>query len=161
LIREAMDTAQHFFARIPAVSEDVPISHFRVAQLHAIDHLSRLQSRLNISATRQEALRQERLRPVVERAQRVLTLGIAGLEGRAQPGWVDELERLASELAALRRQERPILLRETAGQDKGPAQALEVLDAIRWLDRVGYHTWRACNYLGGDGKPEPAGFKSP
>jgi hypothetical protein len=33
-------------------------------------------------------------------------------------------------------------------------EVLEVLDAMRWLERVGYHTWRISNYLGGAGKPE-------
>jgi len=44
--------------------------------------------------------------------------------------------------------------KQTASGKGDPAQALEVLDEMRWLDRVGYHTWRIGNYLGGDGKPE-------
>jgi hypothetical protein len=27
---------------------------------------------------------------------------------------------------------------------------------MRWLDRLGYHTWRICHYLGSDGPAKPA-----
>ena len=39
------------------------------------------------------------------------------------------------------------MLNATSGGDYAPAEALEVLDAMRWLDRVGYHTWRLSHYL--------------
>ena len=35
-------------------------------------------------------------------------------------------------------------------------QTQEFFARIPPVNRVGYHTWRVCNYLGGDGKPEPA-----
>ncbi|HEY9170958.1 MAG TPA: hypothetical protein VI136_01595, partial [Verrucomicrobiae bacterium] len=53
-----------------------------------------------------------------------------------------------------RRSGRPLVLKRTAAAGGDPARALEVLDAMRWLDRVGYHAWRICNYLGGDGREE-------
>lgn len=60
---------------------------------------------------------------------------------------------MAHELADLRREERPHLLRETAVGREHPARALEVLDALRWLDRVSYHTWRLCQHVGGNAQP--------
>lgn len=45
-----------------------------------------------------------------------------------------------------------MVLEQTADGQGVPAKALEILDAMRWLDRVGYHTWRICNYLGGGGQ---------
>jgi phosphate:Na+ symporter len=86
----------------------------------------------------------------------ILELGEAGLSGRAPADWLAQMERAAVALAEQRRQARPIVLKETADGQGGPAQALEILDAMRWLDRGGYHTWRICNYLGGAGKPESA-----
>ena len=52
-----------------------------------------------------------------------------------------------SKLGDLRQKERPLILEHTAANDADPSQALELLDAMRWLNRLGYHTWRICNYL--------------
>jgi phosphate:Na+ symporter len=155
-IHRALDQIQEFFAGIPTVVEDAPLSQSRVAQMHAIDHLTRLQSRLHPRPAVRRALAHARLQPAVAHARNVLELGEAGLRGRAPADWLAGVERQALELAELRRQERRMVLNQTAGGDWGPGHALELLDAMRWLDRVAYHSWRIGNYLGGEGKPEPS-----
>lgn len=153
-IQHALEQTQEFFAKIPPVSEDEPPSQSRVAQLHAIDHLTRLQAHLYPEANVQRALTEERIRPMAAQARAILELGEAGLQGKAPADWGAQVERAAAALAELRRQERPTVLKQTATGRGEPVKALEILDAMRWLDRVGYHTWRISNYLGGDGKPE-------
>ncbi|MCW5554289.1 MAG: Na/Pi cotransporter family protein [Verrucomicrobiae bacterium] len=153
-IQHALEQIQEFFARIPPVSEDEPPSSLRVAQLHAIDHLTRLQAHLQPEANVQRVLREARVRPLAAHGRRILELGEAGLRGSSADDWLVQVERAAAGLADLRRQERPTVLKQTADGQGEPVRALEMLDAMRWLDRVGYHTWRICNYLSGDGKPE-------
>lgn len=155
-IQQALDQTQEFFAKIPPVNEDEPPSPSRVAQLHAIDHLTRLQAHLHPEANVQRALTAERIRPMAAQARAILELSETGLSGRAAEDWLAQVERAAAALAEQRRQERPVVLKQTADGQGGPAKALEILDAMRWLDRVGYHTWRIGNYLGGDGKTEAA-----
>lgn len=158
-IQHALERIQEFFARIPPVNEDEPLSQSRVAQLHAIDHLTRLQAHLHPETNVQSVLREARVRPLAAQGRNILELGEAGLKGRPSADWLAQVERAAARLAERRRQERPAVLKQTADGQGEPIKALEILDAMRWLDRVGYHTWRICNYLGGDGKPEalPAG----
>jgi phosphate:Na+ symporter len=153
-ILRALEQTQEFFAKIPPVNEDEPPSPSRVAQLHAIDHLTRLQAHLHPAANVQRALREERIGPMAAQVRTILELSAAGLQGKAPADWVTQVERGAAALAELRRQERPAVLRQTADGRGEPVKALEILDVMRWLDRVGYHTWRICNYLGGDGRPE-------
>ena len=86
----------------------------------------------------------------------VLELGEAGLSGRAPADWLARMERAAAALAEQQGRERPAVLQQMAGGQGGPAKALEILDAMRWLDRVGYHTWRICHYLGGDSQKASA-----
>jgi phosphate:Na+ symporter len=154
-LQAGLEGIQEFFARIPPVTEDAPISQLRVAQLHAIDHLARLQSHLDPPFGVRRMLGHEQLKPLVQLSREILARGVSGLEGKAPGDWVAALEQEASALAERRREERPAVLRQTAGAGRKPADALEALDAMRWLDRLGYHTWRICNYLGGDGQPEP------
>jgi phosphate:Na+ symporter len=145
-IVEALDETQRFFARISSPADNEVLADTRVAQMHAMDHLLRLRSRLTPSAGVRRMLRHDRLQPPAAVAQRALTLAIDGLQGTAPPDWLATLERLAAELAELRREDRLTLLRQASAAG-GPLQALEATDAVRWLERTGYHAWRACSYL--------------
>lgn len=150
----ALDQTQQFFAKIPPAAEGRPLSQSRVAQIHAIDHLVRLHASLHPPGALRQRGVDEYLQPQAKQALEMLELAEAGLHGRAPAGWLEALERKSAALSDLRRRGRPAVLRQTAGGVGDPAAALDTLDAMRWLDRVGYHTWRICNYLGGEGKPE-------
>jgi phosphate:Na+ symporter len=143
----AFDRTQHFFARIPPVSDDEPLSRSRVAQLHAIDHLARLSTRLAIKEALHRELAQPNLRPAVELCRQLLELVRQGLLGRAEAGWEAQVEEKAKALAALREAHRFDILKETAGGSRTPGDALSSLDALRWLERVGNHAWRAAHSL--------------
>ncbi len=87
------------------------------------------------------------MKPVATLAAELLERAEAGLLGRLEKGWPAEVERQAMELDGVRRTQRPLILEQTAASASTPVEALELLDAMRWLDRLGYHTWRICNYL--------------
>jgi phosphate:Na+ symporter len=42
---------------------------------------------------------------------------------------------------------RHTVLRQTAEGHADPEDALHILDALRWLERVAHHTWRIGHYL--------------
>jgi phosphate:Na+ symporter len=155
-LRTALDQTQAFFARIPSASADEPLSRARLAQLHAFDHLTRLVSRLEPSGVVRQALADPGLQPVVEHCNELLSLGRAGLLGRADPGWRAALEQRAQLVAGIRHTERLGILRQTATGAQTPAAAIQALDAVRWLERVAAHTWRACHYLAVDDTGQPA-----
>lgn len=147
-LNRALDDIQRFFAQIPPVTENEFLSQPRISQMHAIDHLARLESRIEPPGSIRRILDDERLDPARRLACRILKEAEAGLGEQGEADWLPRLEREAAGLADLRRRERPALLESTAGGASAPAQALELLDAMRWLDRLGYHTWRICRYLG-------------
>ncbi|SDY61933.1 Na/Pi cotransporter family protein [Nitrosomonas sp. Nm33] len=146
-VKGALKTTQHFFARIPPITDDEPLSRSRIAQLHAIDHLARLLTRLNLSTATRKVMTQPALQSALTRCQKVLALARQGLLHRVSSNWMIQMERQAQALAELRRDERLVILRQTANGKQSPFDALEALDAIRWLERVTYHTWRLCHYL--------------
>lgn len=150
-VKEALEKTQRFFAKIPPIADDEPLSHTRVAQLHAIDHLIRLLTRLNISSATRQVLAQPPLQDALTQCREVLTLARQGLLDRVAVDWLAKIERQATSLAKLRRDERLAILRQTAIGKQSPFDALEALDAIRWLERVTYHTWRLCHYLAAEG----------
>jgi phosphate:Na+ symporter len=152
-IHRALEQTQAFFANVPPVSEDEPPSKSRVAQLHAIDHLTRLEAHLQPETDLRRALTNEHVRTAASLGIQILDAAVAGLRGHGPTDWLTHVKQAAAALAEQRRQERPAVLNRTADGQGGAAQALEILDAMRWLDRVGFHTWRICHYLGGDDKP--------
>lgn len=153
-LRNALDLLQDFFQQIPPVTEDAPLSQLRVAQMHAIDHLVRLQMRLIMPSSVRRVMSDPRLGPAIMHTRSILEKGESGLRGEASADWFAQLRQEAAALSDLRRNERPVILQQTAGGASTPMVALDLLDATRWLDRLGYHTWRICNYLVIEGNPD-------
>ncbi len=147
-IKQALDVTERFFGKIPPMNEDEPLSLDRVHQLHAIDHLMRLFKRLDLLPGERSMLFQPLLQPVLMQCQQALKLVHQGLLGRAPADWLDSIGAQAQTLADLRRDNRLGILHETASGRCGPSDALDALDAVRWLERVTYHSWRLCYYLG-------------
>ena len=147
-LREALYHIQDFFPQIPPIHDNEPMSQRRLTQLHAIDHLARIHLHLTPPPGVRRVLKHPRLEQARQMTREILQQGQAGLRGQATDHWQERVEQLASELSDLRRKERPLILQHTAANEADPSQALELLDAMRWLNRLGYHTWRICNYLG-------------
>ncbi len=134
----------------------------RINALHAIDHLVRLLGRLDIPTATQAALAQPTLAAAATRCRAVLALARSGLQGTASADWLAKLETQALELAELRRGQRLTILGQTAAGIHTPAEALAALDAVRWLERVTNHTWRACHHLAqGDAAPARESVEAP
>jgi phosphate:Na+ symporter len=151
-VRAALDQTQIFFSQIPSVTEDAPVSQFRVSQMHAIDHLVRLQPRVPPPTSVLNILLHARIQSARLLCVEILALGELGLHGNGPHDWLGQVADKAARLAELRRQERPMVLQEIAAGQWAPGVALEVLDAMRWFDRVCYHAWRLCHYLGENAK---------
>jgi phosphate:Na+ symporter len=147
-LRTALEHTRQFFTRIPTAPDDSPLSQDRVAQLHVLDHLTRLLEHGETPASVRTALADPRFAPAQAHLRRLLQEAAHGLtQKEAPPAWLDNVAAAAAALAAMRRDQRPAVLRETSAGSYDPATALDTLDAMRWLDRLGYHTWRCSHYL--------------
>lgn len=146
-LRQAIEETQHFLARIPPLPAGAPMAHSRVAQMHAVDHLVQLLADLRTFSAWQDFESNERLYPLLRRTRELLELALAGLQEQRPPDWLEQVEAKSRKTADLRRSERLDILEQTAMYAWAPERTLETLDAIRWLDRIGYHTWRICKYL--------------
>lgn len=145
---QALEAIRGFFARIPPVGEGEPPSPARLEQLHAMDHLTRLGARLSPPDSLRRALADPGQAEARTRALNLLRLAGEGLAGKCEgEAWLATLERDAGSIADHRRDGRETLLGRTANGSVDPRAALETLDALRWLDRVCYHAWRASHHL--------------
>jgi phosphate:Na+ symporter len=122
----------------------------RISVIHALDHLNQLavvvKDNFKPSLLNGEQRLQEPKRTVLE----MVEAAAASLRRQAPAPERDQLQRLSLALAEHRRAERAALLEESARGTVEPGQALHTLDGLRWLDAVGYHTWRALYHLSTD-----------
>ena len=154
-VRQALVRLQEFFPRIPAVASDQPWSQRRVSQMHALEHLARLQSSMVPPPSVRHVLDDPRLAAALALCRDVLSLGEQGLrEGGTDSDWPARVNERAQALLELRREQRPVILSQTANGDAPPARALELLDAMRWLDRLAYHVVRIVDHLREEGPVE-------
>jgi hypothetical protein len=98
------------------------------------------------------------VRPAAERAAATLEHATAWLEGREQGTMVATMLADGSTATAEeRRAYRAELLRRTAAGLLSPDEAQERLEAMREIDRVLYHAWRAVHHL--TAPPDEAPFQ--
>jgi phosphate:Na+ symporter len=147
-VHQALEQTHQFFTRIPTSSSGQQERQLRVSTLHAMDHLVRMEEYAAPPGDVRAMLQHEQVRPAARKCIEILQLAAEGLRGAAQNQWVAAVEQKSKELAELRRAERVELLNQTAAGKWDSTAALDALDAMRWLDRVGYHVWRISHYLG-------------
>jgi len=146
--QSAMDETSGFLGKIQFNGQRDDIFSRRLALLHAGDHVDRL-----IEAC------QETRAPIVGEEVRAAANRLAG-DLDAAIHWLQTKEGDATELihrlaqasaaqAETRRHQREQVLEETAAGHLHPDQAQHRLESMRWVDRVGYHTWRTLYHLAG------------
>lgn len=147
-ILQALIRQQEFLSGINPHPGDQEIIPRRLYALHALDHLERLTSRLAPVRGIRESLGMEQLKEteVLLRDCLSTAMGVEESEESKQDvlGWI---ERQAKLLERERDLQRPRVLEKTATGGMRPEEAIDLLDAIRWMAKVVYHLWRIQNYL--------------
>jgi len=132
------------FVAIAGSSSTEPAEHDRhIALIHLTDHLASF-----LRALREfEPLTGREIRGELEAGWDLLA---ALVEGGGDSGWAQSAasaETLSQRLAEFRKEHRKTILESTAMRQTNPADAWRQIEAIKLLDRLGYHAWRALHYL--------------
>lgn len=117
-----------------------------IAVLHAIDHLHRLTEALGEHRNARAAKRDATIHAAAEKVAAALDDAARWLavDDESPPPPLDATSRAVAEQ---RRGERAAMLERTAAGELSPADAEVLLEAMRWVDRIGYHAWRAVHHL--------------
>jgi phosphate:Na+ symporter len=122
----------------------------RISIIHALDHLNQLAAVVKNNFKPSLLSGEQRLHGPKGTLLEMVETVAASLRRQALAPERDKLKVLSLALAERRRTERAALLEESALGTVEPGQALHTLDGLRWLDAVGYHTWRALHHLSTD-----------
>lgn len=141
---QALDETRRFLASVRS-PVDSHADHARhVAVLHAVDHLERIVGLARAPWPRETLA----CTPVVAAAADMLTESLTRVTDETDAGTIaSTAETAAGNIADSRRLERPRILQLTASGDLDPDTAIECLDALRWVENLAYHWWRAAHHL--------------
>lgn len=153
-VREALQRTQNFFARIPIDTEHEGLLQTRLAQMHAIEHLLRLHSRLRLPRGVEKLVNDDSLKALVSEGRQALRLAELGLRGEAPANWRASLQHSAEVLGQARHDMRQALFAQTAEGQMSAQDTLRQTDFLRWLERSAYHAWRVAFYLDKSGADE-------
>jgi multicomponent Na+:H+ antiporter subunit G len=120
----------------------------RLALLHASDHLDRL---VETCLEHEEPLVGEQVKAAAAKLVPEVTAAANWLFKPSYPGEdaARQLAEASARQADERRRHRTWLLAETAAGRVSPNEMQRQLESMRWVDRIGYHTWRALHHLAG------------
>jgi phosphate:Na+ symporter len=142
------------FAATAGPASDSPLDRARYLSLfHALDHLDRLVAACSELAT-VDARERPGLRGAREMLVRGLDTAIDWLRLGTDPAPTETLGSLSTALAENRSEHRRALLERIAFQQESAEAAVAELAAMQWIERVGYHLWRAVHHLR-ETAPEP------
>lgn len=145
----ALAEVRRFLADIRS-SPETPREHARhLDVLHAVDHLESLSAALQKTGYLPLLARPGAPRRLARQARADLEPIEAWLRSGEGPPPVDEAATLTASIAEQRKSARLELMDETATGKLLPDDALEQMDAIRWVDRIIYHICRATLRLAG------------
>lgn len=144
---QVLDEVYDFVSRIELAAGDEAGTAQRVAQLHAIDHLLRLRTRLDELARARVDLSEPAYEWAMPNTRLILELARQGLALADLGQRVPQIAREAQALEALSHRMRHGVLAGALPSAESPAQALTRTDAFRWLHRIGGHVARICHYL--------------
>jgi phosphate:Na+ symporter len=154
---EAIVLMRDFLGRVSSGPETPREHRKHIATLHAVDHLSRMVVACQQSERYDVAVDDPVVRTMAGRLGEGLQSVLPCLSGRSDHWPIEQVQALAGEVAQQRRTERPAALEQTAAGQLSPDQALCRLEAIQWIDRLGYHVWRIVHHLQeNQGQPAPS-----
>jgi len=159
--RLAFIETRRFLSQVHSSTEDGQIYHRHLSVLHASDHGLRMAQAAMESNHRATLLRDTEVREAAATLAEALApaqtwCAQAGSEGDVPdvPSPRLDLERVSNHLAMQRRNYRAAILERTARGETTPEEAARRLEAMVWVDRLGYHAWRAIHHLSLDIEPD-------
>lgn len=153
-ILAALKESQRFLGTVSSPSSHAELLAARISMIHALDHLHQLSLVMSSGPTPAFLNGEERLQRPKLLLLDLLKIALPWLQRQTPAPALDELQRLSVALAEWRRAERRTLLEESAYSMTESTQTLATMDSLRWLDTVGYHTWRALHHLQGNRETE-------
>jgi phosphate:Na+ symporter len=145
--RQALIRTQSFLGEIRSFNNS-PLLHERHSNIiHSIDHLYRLIGACRESGQIQSIAEDPGLNRIalllVDNAESIH----AWLQGDRAVNPRETAEKTSMSIAEIRKNQRRDILNKTSSGEINADEAFALMEAVRWLDRIAFHVWRAVIHL--------------
>jgi phosphate:Na+ symporter len=142
----ALEETRRFVGRIRSDPETLDEHNRHLSTLHALDHLAGLARAMREGGPARTLAAE----PSLAESVRLLAEGLESVDREPhdeEPRQQSGLAQNAQAIAQLRKSQRDQVLRATAAGRLDPSRAAAQLEALRWVERVAHHLWRAFHHL--------------
>ncbi len=160
----ALRETGRFLSRVRSQPESSEVHQRHLSVLHSVDHLERLVETCREVDEMREIAHHPELRLIALEQLSRIDMVVRWLQGHTDSAPLTVVEAMSQSIAGIRRAKRVELLASTARGELEPEDAMGRLEAMRWLDRLAYHVWRAIYHLSEelrDQVPVPPGTSRP
>lgn len=152
--KETVEIAERAIEEVNLFINGINVESYRsaeynryVATLHALDHTTRFidacKEFQHVSVIVKDPVAVE----MAETFTKSIHTSLEWIDSHEEFDLAGTLEKTSNDLALLRKKRRVEILEMTAGKKESSTHILQILDAIRWIDRLAYHNWRALYHL--------------
>lgn len=149
----ANEETREFLGRVARQPQDEAEVRSAASMFHAVDHLHQLAHALGEPTPAPELLSLSALGQARELGEEAAGLVASWCADPTRPAPAQQAAEISGRLAEVRRSGRAAVLERLADAREDARRAAELADALRWIDRVGYHAARATRHLA----PAPTG----
>jgi phosphate:Na+ symporter len=154
-VEQALAEAQVFLSRLASAAGPSAVFARQLGCVHATDHLLRLADAARADRAVHVLEQRDELRKAVGQLRSMLAAVRAWGDDRADDAGMAAMAEATVGIARARREQRARLLEEIAAGRIRPRESAKLLEGLLWLDRLGYHLWRAMHHLKSTVTPSP------
>ncbi len=147
MIEQAVIKTNDFLTDITTDSSQKSDYKRYLATLHAFDHVQRLLDACKETVQTEMLYKDPKASEMLQYLRTNLKKTMDWLDGKDEKSPDGKLKKMSKNLAEDRKKRRVEILKDSAKKGIDSADTLQHLDGIRWIDRIGYHTWRAVYHL--------------
>jgi len=146
VIDTALSETREFLTQVRSSPQSGSQYERHLGLLHVLDHLERLSEASREKSFLAQVRDHSDVVEVLSALLRTLEMCLAAIAEDA-PLPHAQLADESRGIAHLRKQSRSQLLLAAAAGELLPAKGSKILEAVRWIDRLAFHTWRAAHHL--------------
>ncbi len=142
----ALEETKHFMTKVKTPHQQKQLYDEHISVLHAIDHLTSIIEACQEADTITTLKNSNNFADMKWNFHNELIESEKALKLQSSIDSVEKIQELSQYLANARKLERIEVLKKTASGDLDSHTALDYIEAIRFIDRLGYHIWRVVRH---------------
>lgn len=149
-IEEADDALRYtsdFLAHVRSNPEAAMDHDHHITILHSTEHLKRLAEACREVETVRTTAHTPYLRQLALDQLDSIESSIMWLQGKRADAPTESVQQISRMFAEIRKKMRTEMIDKIAQGEMNPDNAFRLLEAMRWIDRLAYHVWRAILHL--------------